>query len=377
MKIGIDIRVLMDEYYSGVSEYALNLIKAILEIDKDNDYFFFYNSAGDMSGRIPSINGFKGGVSLRYPNKIFGLLLQKTFKFPKIDKITDVDLFFMPHINFISLSKDSKKVITIHDLSFLRYPEFFSRRKNLWHKLINVKKMLPEFDRVVAVSKSTKNDIMELCGISDEKIEVIYSGIGEEFCVNNEDGYVIRKKNEIRNKYQISGKFILSLCNLEPRKNIPGIIEAYDILRKNHPSRKDYKLVIAGARAWKSEKIVNARDSSVFKDDIQFIGYIKREEKSFLYNMASLFVYPSFYEGFGFPPLEAYYCGTKVIAGNNSSLPEIASDKAIFVNPFNATEIMLAMNEALNSLEEIPRENTEFKWNSAAFEYKNLFEKIK
>ena len=132
MRIGIDIRTLMDKHYSGIPEYSYKIIKNILEIDKENEYVLFYNSWKNISDSLPDFK--KPNVSYyrtKFPNKIFNYILQKTLKWPKIDKLLEVDVFFMPHINFIALSNKVKKIVTVHDLSFVMYPEYFSLRKNI------------------------------------------------------------------------------------------------------------------------------------------------------------------------------------------------------------------------------------------------------
>ncbi|MBA4320032.1 MAG: hypothetical protein C0412_16650, partial [Flavobacterium sp.] len=210
MKIGIDIRTLMDARYSGVSEYTLNLIKEILKLDSHNEYRLFYNSFGKCSN-IPEFSAKNVKlVKYNYPNKILNYLFFKFFNYPKIDKELKTDVFFMPHINFIGLTqtplplpslrnwggatqtatqpplpplvrgetlqlsggwlKTNQKIITVHDLSFLRNPEFFSLRKNFWHSMVDAPRLLKKFDRVIAISENTKRDIIELCGISPDKI---------------------------------------------------------------------------------------------------------------------------------------------------------------------------------------------------------------
>ena len=251
MKIGIDIRTLMDVHYSGVPEYTYNLIKEILKLDVKNTYKLFYNSGRDASQNIPDFK-FENCeiIKTRYPNKVFNYLMQKTLKYPKIDKLLGVNVLFTPHINFISLSGNSKKIITIHDLSFLRYPEFFSLRKNFWHWAINVKKLLKKFDIIVAVSENTKKDIIELCEIPEEKIKVIYSGIDniyQKIEKNNSD------LNRVKEKYSLPEKFILYLGTIEPRKNIEGLIKAFEIFKQQNPEHIEIHLVLAGARGWKSK----------------------------------------------------------------------------------------------------------------------------
>jgi glycosyltransferase involved in cell wall biosynthesis len=377
MKIGIDIRTLMDSQFSGVSLYTSNLIKAILASDKKNEYKLFYNSFSDLSGNMPKFSGANvSTVYSRWPNKIFNYALQKGLKYPKINKKIGVDLFFMPHINFIALSSNCRSVITVHDLSFLRYPAFFSRRKNLWHKLINVKKILNRFDTIIAVSENTKKDIIELAGIDEKKINVIYSGLGEEYR-RVED---VQKLNDIRSKYGLPAKFILFLGTIEPRKNISGIIKAFEIMRDENENLQDHYLVIAGARGWKSDDALNDFQNSRYKENIKFIGYVAETDKPVLYSLAGLFVYPSFYEGFGFPPLEALACGCPTITGNGSCLPEILNNAAILVNPFNAKEIAVSMVNVL--VDDKYKKNTiinsysvkvRYNWQISAKKYLDVF----
>src|SRR3989339_1343997 len=253
MKIGIDIRTLMNARPSGVSEYTYRLIKEILRLDNYNEYRFFYNSFGNC----PNIPKFtKNNVKLvkyNYPNKVLNYLYFEFFNSPKIDKELETDVFFMPHLNFIGLSKGAKSLITVHDLSFLRYPEFFSWRKNFWHRMINVKKLVKRFSTIVAVSENTKRDIVELCGIDENKVKVIYAGVGEEYRRMADDQSL--KMAKVREKYKLPDKFILYLGTVEPRKNVEGIIRAYNEVRSKKLELRNINLVIAGGKGWKSKKI--------------------------------------------------------------------------------------------------------------------------
>lgn len=379
MRIGIDIRTLMDAQYSGVPEYTYNLVTEILKLDKKNEYRLFYNSARDISGRMPKFEAPNVKVvKRRYPNKILNYLLFKVFNRPKIDKLLGVDLFLMPHINFVALSGGAKSILIIHDLSFLRYPQFFSARKNFWHKMIAAPKLVKKFDKIITISESTKNDIVELCGVSPEKVRVIYSGIGKEFKkIENKEG---DEMLSIKKKYDLPDKFILFLGTIEPRKNIAGLIRAYDELRIVNRELEDCKLVIAGGAGWKSDDIFKTWENSPYKDDIKFLGYVEREEKVYLYNLASLFVYPSFYEGFGFPPLEAMACGTPVIASFSSSLPEILGAAALLVDPHDYKDMARAIEQMLKSdklrndfIKRGLKRAEEFSWGKTAGEYLELF----
>ncbi|MDD5291446.1 MAG: glycosyltransferase family 1 protein, partial [Patescibacteria group bacterium] len=286
VKIGIDIRTLMEREYSGVSEYTLNLVKAILDQDKRNEYKLFYNSGRDISGRMPEFkNGNAEVVSTRYPNKIFNYLFQKTLRHPKIDKMLGVDIFWLPNLNFISLSPKARKILTVHDLSFLRYPNFFSSRRNLWHYIINIKKLIRESDKIIAVSENTKNDIIELGEINGNKVKTIYSGVAEEFRpVDKNDGAL----KEIKKKYNLEDKFILFLGTQEPRKNIIGLIKAYNEFRQTGFGEEKVELVIAGGAGWKETGIMDEWKESKYREGIKFLNYIPREDKVYLYNLASV-----------------------------------------------------------------------------------------
>ncbi|MDO8668027.1 MAG: glycosyltransferase family 1 protein [bacterium] len=399
MKIGIDIRTLMDARYSGVSEYTYSLIKEILKLDNNNEYRFFYNSFGDC----PNIPEFKEKnvelVKYNYPNKVLNYLFFKFFNLPEIDKGLGVDIFFMPHINFIGLSGTAKRLITVHDLSFLKYPEFFSWRKNFWHRMVNVRKLVKRFDAVVAVSENTKRDLIELCGVDENRIKVIYAGVGEEyrkifnfqFSIFNENfksqflnlNTDERKLLEIKQKYNLPDKFILYLGTVEPRKNVEGIIRAYNELRIMNYELREYKLVIAGGKGWKSKKIYQERESSEYKDDIKFLDYVDSEDKVYLYNLASVFIYPSFYEGFGLPPLEAFASGLPVVTSYASSLSEVAGDAALMVDPYNISDLARALKEILtdenlrNKLIERGLEQAKkFSWRKTADEYLEVLKNL-
>ena len=401
MKIGIDIRPLMDRYYSGISEYTANLLSAILSADKTEDYRLFYNSFFNLDKRLSSWTRTNARViGSHYPNKIFNYVGQKLFHYPKIDRaLGGCDIFWSPHFNFTSLSAaptGPKKIITVHDLSFLRYPEFFSWRQNFWHRALDVKRALREADHIIAVSDNTKNDIIELAGVAPEKISVVYSGnnlerreVGrpeiQEFLRHRVLGPSSSAEND-------SGRYILYLGNIEPRKNISGIIAAYNILRVDEAARErqasgrgsgTVKLILAGASGWKNKKIYAAWKNSPYSEDIIFLGYVSKKEKEILYSLASAFVYPSFYEGFGFPPLEAMSYGLPVVCSNISSLPEVVGDGALLINPYKTEEIAEALGLILNDRDiraHFAARGYEraklFTWEKTAAEYLKIFKAI-
>ena len=393
MVIGIDIRPLMDEYYSGVSEYTRLLLTAIFTQDKKNHYKLFYNSYRDLSARVPKFN-FPNVtvVKFSYPNKILNYLLFKIFHRPKIDRKLGADVFFMPNFNFLACSKRCRRVITVHDLSFLRYPHYFSTRHNFWQRSINVKKMLRQASRIVAVSNNTKQDIQNLCRVSPKKIVTIYPGISSKYRpLDPGEPYLA----EVKKKYQLPDKFMLFLGTIEPRKNVEGIIEAYERFRKEQhadlvhwegqaeTSDETISLVIAGRPAWGQRSVYEQARKNKFAGDIIFTDYITDEDRPYLYNLAAFFIYPSFYEGFGFPPLEAAACGTPAIVSNVSSLPEIMGDAAILADPFNVSELAhamanLAYDKKLRAeLARVGRERAQqFSWEKSAREMIKVFAEL-
>lgn len=371
MKIGVDVRVLMDKQYSGVSVFASQLLKTLLKKDKLNAYRFFCNSYNKQDIGIDN----KNTVQTFYPNKIFNYLLQKRLNYPRIDKVLGgVDLVYLPHINFASISKNVKKAITVHDLSFMRYPEFFSNRKNFWHQALAVGRQLRSFDKIIAVSNNTKNDLIELIGIDDRKIEVAYPGLTPDLIEASRSPIA---PDSLRLKHQIDRPYILYLGTIEPRKNIAGLIRAYNLLRE---AGLDYLLVLAGGWGWKTRDIKREWQRSKFKDDIRFLSYIPESDKPSLYANAQVFVYPSFYEGFGFPPLEAMLFSVPVIASNVSSLPEVLGSSALLINPdkeedlFEALKTVLSNNALANNLRRAGEARVaNFSWNKTAQEYQRIF----
>jgi glycosyltransferase involved in cell wall biosynthesis len=347
MQIGIDVRCLMHKNYSGVGEYTFNLLDNLFRLDRQNTYKLFYNSKSDVKQNLPQFTypNVKYYPS-NYPNKLFNLSL-KIFNSPQLDKlIAGVDVFWLPNLNFTAFSPDCKKIITIHDLSYKKFPHFFSLKRKTWHTFIQPAKLLKKCSRIIAISQNTKQDIVDTYNIEEEKIHIIYSGI-------DHNTYKILDTNlpnfaKIRNKYNLPAKFIFYLGTLEPRKNIEGIIEAFNLLKKDRQF-SDLNLVIAGEKGWNYKRIFNLAKESSFKKHIRFIGYIQSRDKTYLYNLCELFIFPSFYEGFGLPVLEAQACGKPVIAGLNSSFPEILGDSAILINPENINEIKIAMEHILTN----------------------------
>jgi glycosyltransferase involved in cell wall biosynthesis len=376
MKIGVDIRCLEGQKKTGVEEYTINLLRNIFELDEKNEYVLFFNALKgekinfDWLEKYPNVKI----KSFRYPNKLFNLFVWY-FNWPKIDWLVGgADIFWMPNINFAAFSKNTKLILTMHDLSFEIMPENFPWKTRFWHFLINPKKLCRRANRIIAVSNSTKDDLNLFYKINKQKIAAIHSAVSGDFGIIDRNNMKLLK---IKDEYNLPYHFILYFGTIEPRKNIVGIIKAYNQLRKLKNSELDkYKLVIAGARGWKERGIIKEIEKSPFRSDIISLGFVESENKPYLYNLASLFVYPSFFEGFGFPPLEAMNCGVPVITSSNSSLPEIVGDAGVMIDPEKPDELYKAMREVLlnKDLRSKMREKgleraKDFDWQKSAEEF--------
>ncbi len=347
MIIGIDIRSLAQSHGSGVSIYTENLLAHLLPLDSQVNYKLFYSSYNYELPqyewlRLPNVQVKR----LRWPNRAI-FTSSRFFGFPKIDKLLGgVDVFFSPHFFFVPLSLKARRVTTFHDLSFERFPEFFTFRQKFWHRFQMQPAWQARFsDAIIAVSDSTKNDVASLYNIDPAKVERIYSGINPLF-----KPVAAESLERFKDERELPEKFILSVATLEPRKNIVGLIKAFEFLKRGQ-GLEDYYLVIAGARGWHYREIFNLAQQSKFKDHIVFTDWVWNWELPFYYTAASVFVYSSFFEGFGFPPLEAMACGTPVVVSNNSSLPEIVGNAGLLIDPYSIHDIAWAIRQVLEDKE--------------------------
>lgn len=335
MIIGIDIRVLGSEVKSGIEEYTENLLTHLLPLDKSIKFKLFFSSfKGELKKydwlSLKNVEFYK----FKIPNQ-FLFLSSGLLNSPKIDKLMGgVDVFFSPHFFLTSLSSACKRVTTFHDLSYIHYPELFLLRQRIWHNFEMNPSWQSRFsDKIISVSQSTKNDLVKIYGIDPAKIEVIYSGISQEMKRPSEE-----ELSRFKIKNNLPNNFILFLGKLEPRKNIAGLIRAFNVV-KSGGKFPDLKLVIIGSKGWLYDDIFKEIQNSNYRDDILLKSFIPDQERKFYYSLAEVFVYPSLFEGFGFPPLEAMACGTPVIVSNGSSLPEIVANAGLLVKSNNTDEI--------------------------------------
>ncbi|EKD43712.1 MAG: glycosyl transferase group 1 [uncultured bacterium] len=376
MNIGIDLRGILEKNKTGVGEYTLNLIKAVLEQDKTNRYFLFTNSIKKTT-KPPFYQNNVFCVHTHYPNKILNLAL--TLGLIKIENLLPekINYWFSPNLNFTSLKKSTKHILLLHDLSFEFFPEFYTLKRQLWHRFINPKKLCETADIIITPSVNTKRDLINYYQIPDKKIQVIYPGLSKNFYIDEEE--LKKQKNFIKKKYGLPDNFILFLAAIEPRKNLLGLIKAYEKLPPTITNK--YHLIIAGAKGWKNNSVYKAALHSSLKQNIKFFGYLPDLEKPALYSLADLFVFPSYYEGFGLPIIEAMQMNTPVIASNCSSINEIAKNGVLLVNPNNTNNLSVAIKTILQNPELIINYKkrgkeiaSEFNWHEAAALWLRLLE---
>lgn len=358
MDIAIDVRCLMEGRMSGVEQYTTQIIRGLLRVAPQHTYHLFSNSA-----HLPKLPDFGSAVSwhiFRYPNKAFNAL-QWAAGYPRWDALVPADCFFVPNFRLLPLAAGMPLVTTVHDLSFEHFPYFFNWRRRLWHVGMKPAQLMARSTALLAVSQHTASDLQHLYGINPAKISVVYSGVEKVLPLSK------ATLQAVRARYRLPERFVLFIGALEPRKNIPGIIEAFSAIA----SRVPHHLVIAGQRGWLTREIDRAWKDSPASARIHFPGFIQEADKTALYQAADLFVYPSFYEGFGFPPLEALAAGTPVITSANSSLPEVVGEWAVLVDPYNISELALVMQELLIHKPVISEEvrqtiATRYNWDEAA-----------
>jgi len=241
----------------------------------------------------------------------------------------NVDVLHLPHPRFPFVKQPKVPlVVTINDITPIFYPEVHTWRRNIYFRYF-VPRYLKKAKAIIAISHQTKADLIKHFKLPVDKIHVVYCGIPQT-------AHTSLKKE----------KYILYLGTLEPRKNIEGLVKAFAIVKSKGFS---YKLIIAGGKGWNYQSIFTLIRKLKLEDEIIFKGYVSEQEKQELYQKAAVFVWPSFYEGFGLPVLEAMAYGTPVITSSTSSLPEVVGDAGILINPHNTRDIANAIIDVLSS----------------------------
>ena len=366
--IGIDAQA-VGTNLSGNEIYIRNVIDHLPE-DPSLNYSLFLNQKFNYLG-----DDF-GSKYKRIFFKTKNPFLRLPLEFPFLLMKNKVDLL---HVQYTApLIVNCPLVTTIHDISYEHYPELFTKKEALFLSY-GIQNTAKRAAKIITVSEYSKHDLMETYKIPDDKIVVTYNSIDESFKVIHDP---VRIK-QIKDKYEIGdADYILAVGNLQPRKNIVRLLEAYKKLRLENINMKE-KLVIVGKKAWMFSEIFKKLEGFPYIKDVILTGYVPQNELPILYNGARLFVYPSLFEGFGLPVLEAMACGVPVVTSNVSSLPEVSGDAALLIDPYQVEGIADGMYQLLNQpslyeacrLKGIQRAN-QFSWRKTAEKTVEVYKSI-
>ena len=342
MRVGIDISPLTADR-TGVGTYTYELLKhLLLEAGRAGPAFSgFASGMGGLDLRElagPASPGFEGIRRLRVPTRLLYKLWSATGR-PRVDDLLGgVDVYHATNY-FLPPVRRARRIATFYDLAFLRAPDLCSP-KIVGPFAKGVPRFAREADAILTCSESSKRDIAELCGVAPEKVTVAYGAVGEDVRPVPRDEAAALVKRE----YGIDGPYVLFVSTIEPRKNVGGLIRAFAEVAKEFP----HTLVLAGGAGWNVDGVEGMAETLGLGDRVRFTGYVREgRHLPALYSAADVFVLPSFYEGFGLPVLEAMTCGCPVITANNSSLPEVGGDAAVYVEAGEVDDIARALCEVL------------------------------
>jgi glycosyltransferase involved in cell wall biosynthesis len=366
VRIGIDARLIF-YHQAGIGQYILRLTQALAQIDRD-DAFTLFISRKDRTSRVAQIN-FK-------QQRLWTPSHHRFERWTMSLELAPFALDVLHSPDFIPPTwTRCPSVITMHDLAFLLYPRFLTRESARYYGQVDL--AARHADHIIAVSESTKRDTIRLLGVPESKITVIYEAAHPLFApLEIEQAHAF-----VQARYNLPANFILFVGTIEPRKNLPTLLRAFKRLRENY--KAEAVLAIAGKRGWLVEEVDQVIAELQLGNAVRFLGGVQNEELVHLYNAARLFVLPSFYEGFGLPPLEAMACGTPVIVSNVSSLPEVVGDAGLLIAPDDVEELAVAMSRVLTD-DKLRREMRDkglvraqtFSWQRAARETLAVYRRV-
>lgn len=361
MKIGIYARHLSG-ISGGVKEYAQSMISNLIHCLRDEDMLYIIHNSDEK--HFTSKENKVEEIIIYSKNR----LVCDFILAPSIINKLKLDVVWFIH-NTIPFFIKSKKIVTIHDLAYyLPQHNAYKLPDSLYMRFM-IKNSCKRADKIIAVSENTKRDIVQLLNIKEEKIKIIYEGVEDKFTKVTEE----KKLKNIKEKYNLPDRFILNTGSITPRKNILNLIKAFNRISNDN---KGIHLVLTGGIGWK-----NSKETDLINNHprIKKTGHVDSQDMPALYSLAELLIYPSVYEGFGLPIIEAQSCGCPVISSNTSSLVEVGGDSVYYINPNNEKDISEAMLKVITSKELkeelIKKGNTNikrFSWEKAANEVLQL-----
>lgn len=363
MRIAINVNELTLDQNTGVKIYTAEILRALSGIDGENHYILY------SASKLPEIYG------KNFENKV----VKTSFPFwtytklPVLAKKDKPDIFFMPiqSTPFWKKPEDIKLVVTVHDVAFRIFPDYFTAKDRLFLNF-HTKRAIEMSDAIIVPSEATKWDVLKFYGVTARKINIIHHGISQNIA-----------KSDFQRRSDIGEKYILFVGTVQPRKNIANLIRAFEKIKDEATTVSGLRLVICGGRGWMADSAYETAKKSKYRNDIIFAGNVSAEELAGLYKDALLFVLPSLYEGFGLPLLEAMNFGLPCVVSNNSSLSEIAGNAALFVDPYDISDIAKKIKSVLDddSLRmKYCRKSVErakdFSWVKSAEMHLKVFQKI-
>lgn len=365
--IAVDVSCLVPQPLTGVGYYTRNLFGALASNHPDFRLHLLATSARSCRGARQALGPLGNNVrSVRFPTRAKHTLWTR-FEWPPIEWLTGRIDIAHGAFHLLPASQHAKRVVTVFDLSGLRRPETRTPGNMRMHMAL-LRHAVSRADALIAISQSCRDDLVELLHAQTDRVHVVYGGVWLEDFVGKED---IEHLSRTKEAFKIDGDYFLHLGTLEPRKNLPRLIQAYCRVRDK---RRDCpKLVLAGKAGWMYEEVFETRARLGLENEVLHTGYITQEQTMSLLRGACAFVYPSLYEGFGLPVLEAMAAGTPVLTSNVSSLPEVVGDCGILVDPESVEAIEAGLLELLDNPEQARsraerarRRAASFSWHSSA-----------
>ena len=324
MRVAIDVRKIDD---FGIGTYVRNLVKQLARLDQATEYLLLCRQAD-----VESVNNL--GRNFRaVTDKSDQYSIREQFSIPSKLLRLAPHVFHTPHYVLPALTP-CRSIVTIHDCIHLLFPEYLEGRIARTYARSSFWTAVNRANRILTVSEASKRDILRFFSVPPDKVTVIYNAIAEHFFEPPSQQLL----SEVRERYQLNDRFIMYAGNVKPHKNLERLIEAFVLLRKME-GNADLQLLITGSEVSKYTMLRRAVHRHNLHKFVRFLGYQSERTLATLYRLADVFVFPSLYEGFGLPPVEAMASGTPVVVSKVSSLPEVVGDSGVLVNPYDATSI--------------------------------------
>ena len=331
MRIGIDARKLHD---FGIGTYIRNLLRHLARLDSQTEFVLLCRPEDRESLAVLGEN-FRP-----VPESSGNYSIAEQIKVPWALRREGVTLFHAPHYVLPPLVQ-CRSVVTIHDAIHLMFPQYLPNQAALFYAKWSISQAARRATRVMTVSESSKRDILRFVDTEPSKIDVIYNAYDERFAIEPAE----EEMDRVRERYQLEDQFVLYAGNVKPHKNLERLIDAFHLVRQQ--GLDHLKLVLIGDEISKYSSLRRAVHRYQLHKYVRFLGYMPEETLAVMYRLAGVFVFPSLYEGFGLPPLEAMASGTPVVTSNVSSLPEVAGDAAVLVDPYDPQAIADGIYRAL------------------------------